>query len=126
MDGWAERHGERFVHLKTELTGNFNSDDAVEAAAEIFGAGDNPLVTAYNFKHFPSPDLTGFDYNPRLVREEVEFRPETMEIGPAEIILGRSSNDPWHEVEVVRPLGAVYTKGDNTMLPGMVVAELSM
>jgi hypothetical protein len=30
---------------------------------------------------------------------------------------------PWSEVEIVRVLGAVYTVGNNTMLPGSVVAE---
>ena len=31
--------------------------------------------------------------------------------------------DPWAEVEVVKMLGAVYTRGDNSMLGGKVVAE---
>ena len=32
--------------------------------------------------------------------------------------------DPWPEVEVVRPLGAMYIVSDNTMLGGQVVAEV--
>jgi acetoacetate decarboxylase len=35
-----------------------------------------------------------------------------------------SPYDPWSEVEVVRTLGAMYTKGDNFMLGGRVVAEV--
>ena len=33
-------------------------------------------------------------------------------------------DDPWADVEVVKVLGAIYTVGDNTMLPGSVVAEV--
>jgi len=42
----------------------------------------------------------------------------------AEITLRDSPYDPWSEVEVVRTLGAMYTKGDNSMLGGRVVAEV--
>ncbi|HRW80184.1 MAG TPA: hypothetical protein P5285_05290, partial [Desulfomonilia bacterium] len=42
----------------------------------------------------------------------------------AEITLRDSPYDPWSEVEVVRTLGAMYTKGDNFMLGGRVVAEV--
>jgi len=38
--------------------------------------------------------------------------------------LRSSEHDPWGDVEVVRVLGALYTVGDNTMLPGNVVAEI--
>ena len=47
-----------------------------------------------------------------------------MEMGEAELTFRTSEHDPWSEVEIVRVLGAVYTIGDNTMLPGSVVAEV--
>ena len=65
----------------------------------------------------------GFDYNPRLIREAVTFKPEVIKIGTASVVMAASDHDPWAEVEVVKMLGAAYTKGDNTMLPGAVVAE---
>jgi acetoacetate decarboxylase len=77
----------------------------------------------YNFKHFFAPDGSGFDYNPRLVRERVILRPGVIEWGEAEVELPHSDYDPWSEVEIVRMLGAVYTVGHNTMLPGEVVGE---
>jgi acetoacetate decarboxylase len=77
----------------------------------------------YNFKHFPAPEGGAMDYNPRLVRQETVFRPKEKVFGEAEIILKDSAYDPWSEVEVVRMLGALYTRGDNSMLGGRVVAE---
>ena len=44
-------------------------------------------------------------------------------MGEAELILRPSEHDPWDDVEIVRVLGAMYTVGDSTMLPGSVVAE---
>jgi acetoacetate decarboxylase len=70
-----------------------------------------------------APEGVGFDYSPRLVREEVEFRPTAIEIGEAEVTLRHSALDPWAEVEVVRVLGALYTLGNNSMRKGKVVAE---
>ncbi len=45
-------------------------------------------------------------------------------MGEAELILRPSDHDPWCDVEIVRVLGALYTIGDNTMLPGSVVADV--
>ena len=84
----------------------------------------NPDVTVYNFKYFPAPDRGGFDYNPRLIKEVVERRPKSIEMGEAELTLRPSEHDPWFEVEIVRVYGSIYTVGDNTMLPGKVVAEV--
>ena len=33
-------------------------------------------------------------------------------------------HDPWFDVKIVRVYGSIYTVGDNTMLPGSVVAEV--
>jgi acetoacetate decarboxylase len=69
-----------------------------------------------------SSDL-GFDYNPRLVRQETVLRPKALQFGEASVSLTPSEDDPWAEVEVVKVLGAVYSVGDNSMLKGAVVAE---
>ena len=86
-------------------------------------AGEEGVVS-YNFKHFLASDGSGFDYNPRLIRERVILRPYTVELGEAEVVLSPSDYDPWTEVEIVKMLGAVYTVGNNTMLKGDVVAEV--
>ena len=54
----------------------------------------------------------------------VERRPKTIEMGEAELTLRPSEHDPWFDVEIVRVYGAVFTVGNNTMLPGSVVAEV--
>ena len=66
----------------------------------------------------------GFDYNPRLIKEIVQFNPKTIQIGEAELQFDSSTHDPWGDVDIVNVLGAVYTVGDNTMLPGTVAAEV--
>ena len=51
------------------------------------------------------------------------MRPKSIEIGEAKLSFRSSKHDFWGEVDIVRVLGALYTVGDNTMLPGSVVAE---
>lgn len=125
VEGLAERHGVRFFEVRAELTGKFNVEDAQNIFSEIFKIDANPAVIAYNFKHFPAPEGNGFDYHPRLIREEVEFRPNSIEVGEAEIVLRSSDYDPWAEVEIVRVLGAIYTVGNSSMRKGRVVAEVN-
>ncbi len=123
IEGSTERHGVNFFEVKAKMTGKLNSEDALGTLTQVFTIGTNPVIVTYNFKYFLSPDLNGFDYAPRLIREEVEFRPAAMEIGEAEVILRKSAFDPWAEVEIVRVLGALYTSGNNSMRRGKVVAE---
>lgn len=120
--GWTERHGIRFFEAKAKLTGKFNDLDAQQFITET--RESKPDIVVYNFKYFPSPERTGFDYNPRLIREVVKFNSKKQEIGEAELISRSSKHDPWADVDVVKVLGAIYTVGDNTMLPGSVVAEV--
>ena len=117
VEGWTERHGVRFLEVRAKLTGTFNDEDAQKMMIENMAS--NLDLVVYNFKYFPAPGRVGFDYNPRLIKEVVEFRPNSMEMGEAELVL-RS----WGDVEIVRVLGAVYSIGNNTMLPGSVVAEV--
>jgi len=121
-EGWAERHGVRFFQLRARLTGKLNTEDAQGIFAEVFQPGKNLVM--YNFKHFPAPEGDGFDFNPRLIREEIEVRPKSMEFSEAEVELQFSDYDPWAEVEISRILGAVYTIGDNSMLKASVVSEV--
>ena len=124
IKGWAERHGVRFFEVSANLDGSLNTDDAAEILLEAFGIDENPVRAVFNFKYFQAPEGTGFDYNPRLIREEVAFHHKVMEMGSAEVTLRPSEHDPWTEVEIVRVLGALYTKGDNSMRKGEVVAEV--
>lgn len=120
--GWTERHGTRFFEVKAKLTGKFNDAGVQQMVTESLES--NPDVIVYNFKYFPAPERDGFDYNPRLIKEVVKRRPNSIEMGEAELTLRPSEHDPWFDVEIVRVYGAIYTVGDNTMLPGKVVAEV--
>lgn len=120
--GWTERHGVRFFEIKAKLTGKFN--DSVAQEMIIKNLESRPDIVIYNFKFFHAPEREGFDYNPRLIREVVKLGPKSIELGEAELIIRPSEHDPWSDVEIVRVLGAIYSIGDNTMLPGSVVAEV--
>jgi acetoacetate decarboxylase len=123
VEGWTERHGTRFFEVRARLTGKFNEEVLQQMMMERMASPAGMDQVIYNFKYFPGPEATGFDYHPRLIREVVELRPKSLEMGEAELIFRPSDLDPWSEVEIVRVLGAVYTVGNNTMLPGSVVAE---
>jgi acetoacetate decarboxylase len=125
VEGWTERRGVRFLTVHAKLTGKWNDESAQEVFAERLGNVD---VVFYNFKYFPAPagiaDGGGFDYNPRLIREVIQLRPNNLEMGEAELVLQSSEHDPWGDVDVVRVLGASHSVGNTTMLPGSVVAEV--
>ena len=120
IEGSVERHGMRFFQLRARMTGKPNVEEFQELMLKE--TSEEGTVT-YNFKYFLAPDGSGFDYNPRLVREKVLMQPNVAEFGEAEVTMSPSDYDPWSEVEIVRMLGAVYTKGNNKMLRGKVVAE---
>jgi acetoacetate decarboxylase len=118
--GWTERHDITFLEIKAELTGTFN----VPEVQSFFAQTGETAAVMYNFKFFPAVDGMGFDYKPRLIREEVLLRPNLVEFGEAQLTLRSPPNDPWRDVEVVRVLGAIYTVGNNSMQKGSVVAEV--
>lgn len=122
VEGWTERHKTRFFEVKAKLTGRFNDEAAQNMIMERMASNMDMVV--YNFKYFPAPGGDGFDYNPRLIREVVEMRPNSFEMGSAELVFRSSDYDPWGDVVLSRVLGAVYTIGNNTMRPGSVVAEV--
>lgn len=126
VEGWTERRGVRFLTAHAKLTNKWNDESAQKVFAEMF-KGKMDLVV-YNFKYFPvlggAGGGVGFDYNPRLIREVVQLRPTNVEMGEAELVLQSSDHDPWGDVDIVRVLGASYSIGNNTMLPGSVVAEV--
>jgi len=123
--GWTKRRGTRFMKIRAKLTGKFN-DPAMQdiITANPINEDGSSTITSYNFKYFLAPEGCAFDYNPRLVKQETEFRPKEMLFGEAQIIFKPSDYDPWAEVEVVKMLGALYTRGDNSMVSGKVVAEV--
>lgn len=124
VEAWSERLGTRNIEVKVQLTGKFNNVETANIIKNLkILPGRKGGTINYNFKYFPSPDKNGFDYNPRLVRQETLLGTKSMEMGDAEIKLHSSEHDPWGELEVVNVLGALYMKTNNRMLPGTVIAE---
>jgi acetoacetate decarboxylase len=122
VEGWTERHGVRLLDVRVNLTGTFNDKAALGMMKDRLQA--NPDTIIFNFKYFQSPTRKGFDYNPRLVRGVVKSSEDSLEFGEAEFVLRSSDHDPWGEIEIAKVLGATYTVGSLTMLPGAVVAEV--
>ena len=122
--GWVERHGVRFFATHVQLAGRANILNASSEVSEILGtAGGSSTMITCSFKYVRAPTCDGFDFPPRLVRDEVEYRHATVEHGLARVALTPSEFDPWSEVEVVRILGAVYTSGTCSMRSSRLVAE---
>ena len=125
VNAYSERLGTRNLEAEVELAGKFNDSKMATILSQFKILPTKKKGTInYNFKYFSSPDKTGFDYNPRLVRQETLVKPISMEMGVAKIRLNSSIHDPWAELEIVKILGALYLKTNNTMLPGTVVSEV--
>ena len=124
LQGWTVRRGLRFMHLRVKLTGKMNEPSAAQSNPFPVREDGALSVVGFSFKCFPSPDAEGFDYKPRLVRQETVMRLKELQFGEAELLLFHSDYDPWDEVPVVKMLGATYAVADSAMLPGKVVAEV--
>jgi acetoacetate decarboxylase len=120
---WVQRHGVCFFAAHAQLTARVDAPGAAVALDELFDSVPGSTMIAYSLKYSPAPNLDGFDYSPRLVREEVEFQPTVLGFGKATVALQPSEYDPWSQVEVLRVLGAVYIKGASSMRKGQVVTE---
>lgn len=125
VKGWVERKGRRFVELSAELDEPFNDVEGMQRFMASTATTDGKVRgLSYNVKHFITPDSAGFEFRPRLVRQETVLTPSAIQTGKATVKLETSPDDPWAEVEVVKVLGAMYTVGDNAMLKGSVVGEI--
>ncbi|MFX1355054.1 MAG: acetoacetate decarboxylase family protein [Promethearchaeota archaeon] len=124
FEGWVERHGIRYFELKAELNNKLNAKDAMKIVLDLGLNPSKPRSITYNYKFFRSPLYEGFDFNPRLIREEITMQASEMILGEAEVKLNVSKYDPWSEVDVERVLGCLYLKTNSQMQPGEVVAEI--
>lgn len=122
--GFVERNGVRFFELEFSFDDNFMAEVFKDLIQQGFAFHHETGAGTYLFKSFRAPDNQLFDYPPRLVRQNTVFRPKTIEWGRADIKLTHSDCDPWDEIEIVNPIGAVRIIGDNTMLSGQVLTEV--
>lgn len=118
--GWGKRHGIKVVEMQSKVMKSVSEEEAIELQL----GEDEGQDTVFLFKHFPSQDANGFDYQPRLVSSPVAYKRRSISIGHGKISFEASKYDPWNEVEVVKMLGASYTVADTSMLKGEVLTEV--
>lgn len=106
------------------MSGKFNDEAAQKSIMESLQSKTD--FSVYNFKHFTAPEMNGFDYNHKLMKETVTHKPQRVELGKAELILRPSEYNPWNEVTIEKVFGAIYSVSDMTMLPGEIVAEVDL
>jgi acetoacetate decarboxylase len=123
--GYVERHGIRFFELTFSVNEQAVADAFKNLIQQSFAFNQESGSGSYLIKSFMAPDDKIFDYPPRLIRQNTIFRPKIIEWGEAQMKFLQSSSDPWYEVEVINPLGALRMVGDNTMLSGKVLAEIT-
>jgi len=125
----------RYVRKGIELMNlSMSFDEEVEAnkLVEILGTltsqepGEEWKAVSYNFKFFQSPQIIGFDYKPRLVKQVTTFRPSSrIKLSyNFDLKLGSSDRDPLAEIPVKEPIIGFYGIFNNTMHPGEVIAEV--
>ncbi len=124
IQGFVERNGVRYFEL--DFTPDEGAvDEGIKTMIQLsFAFHQEEGAGTYLFKFFTAPDGVSFDYPPRLIRQNNVIRPKVIEWGRAEVKLTPSDCDPWYEVPVVSPIGGMRIVGDNTMLPGKVLAEV--
>ena len=120
IHAWTERNGIRFIEIKAKLGMKIPEKMAIKN-----GLGPNKNTSfGFNFKHFIAPDVHGFDYNPRLIVQPLEFDRTSLINAKVSITMNESKDDPWTEVEIVKELGAYYNKKTTKMLHSEVVTEV--
>jgi acetoacetate decarboxylase len=118
--GWGQRQGIKVVEMQSKIMKGISEEEAIEMQLGPNEDANNVFL----FKHFPAQDVSGFDYEPRLIKSPVTFHRRSISVGHGNIKFRQSKFDPWGEVEVVKMLGASYTVGDQSMLKGEVLAEV--
>jgi acetoacetate decarboxylase len=113
--GLVRRRGKEVVRLTANLT-NSSTHRLINTSA--FGK------VTYTHKYCFNPELTGFDYPPRLVEIAIEEETLEMETGEGQIQFERSSLDSWFELTPEEILSTVYKKVNIILPPARVIAEV--
>lgn len=116
--GSMERHGIRFVEISADLNGKLN--DTKSSEYMMIDQNNKELksdVSVFNFKYDLDVTKNRFDIcNLKLIQSNCTSVTRSQEIGEVDIKLTASVDDPWAELEVVKPLGAVYEIRDLSMV----------
>ncbi len=120
MRGTTTRRGIKFLDVEAHLTGKGNVSEFPTFAEKEFKS----RMPVYLIKSFPTPDGEPMAIHPHLVKQMIKTKRKTTELGEVTIHLTPSTVDPWAEVEVVKPLGGIYTVYDLQMMPVRVFGEI--
>lgn len=119
------RHGVTLMDVKATLDGAYN-DPSAEMMLGAHQAGD--IFTSKNLFHKVDlePTKTGVTFmNARLMYTDYQNTCEHWDKGSLEIKMTSSPDDPYGELEVLRPLGAVWYKyGDCIRTDAGLLAQL--
>ncbi len=112
VTGTCVRRGFPILQIEAKLTGPFPGPMP-------------PPEPHYLYKGFISPTFSGFDYNPRLLKQYNDIDWGEIEIGEGKVTLGKSKYDFLYEIPIKQVVMAAYTKGmEIRMKAGEVVAEV--
>lgn len=107
------RHGVTLIDVKVELDGSYN---VPEAALRIGDHKEGDSFSSINLFHKVdlNPTKTGVEFkNARLMYTQYQNTCQVFEKGKLDIKMTSSVDDPYGELEVVKPLGAAwYRYGD--------------
>jgi acetoacetate decarboxylase len=113
VTGACIRKGIPIIEIKVNLTGPVEPEALPHVRPN------------YLFKYFLDPSMSGFDYNPRLVKQFNEIDWGKPQLGEGELTLGESKHDPIYEIPIEEVLIASYAEGMKIrMLAGEVIAEV--
>lgn len=119
------RHGVTLMDVRAELDGEYNSPEAVvrigdHKAGEVFNS-----INLFH-KVDLNPTKTGVEFrNARLMYTEYQNTCQNFEKGKLEIRMNSSPDDPYGELEVVKPLGAAWYKyGEIVRVDAGLVTEV--
>jgi acetoacetate decarboxylase len=125
VSGWVERHDIRVFELSATKTGAEDFGDAEEIIKELYPEPNSMDGVSFIIRGSTTPGAMAVDYPPQLIRQVTQFRAEHIEICDVEVTVRPSMNEPWWDMlKPVKVLGAMFTRGNNEMLPPKVIAEV--
>jgi acetoacetate decarboxylase len=120
VTGTTTRRGIKFLEVEARLMGKGNVAEFPTFIDQHFKQRE----PVYLIKSFPTPNGEPMEIHPHLVKQTIKTKRKSTELGEVNIQFFPSELDPWAEVEVVKPLGGIYTVYDLEMMPSHILEEI--
>lgn len=106
------RHGEDLLQLTADINGKYNTP-AGEAHFADYKVGNKvPFNSFFYLYNAGMVDGKPGFVNGRIVELDIQVDIKRWDVGTFDITLGETPDDPWAEMEIVKPLGGAYTLFD--------------